>query len=71
MAQDRPLADLAAVLDRSFPGWIIVADPRLAREPLTGIYALSDPKAALRAMAEAQGAKLREISPWVLVVSRR
>ena len=71
VAQDRPLADLAAVLDRSFAGWIIVTDPRLAREPLTGIYTLSDPKAALRAMAEAQGAKLREISPWVLVVSRR
>ena len=71
VAQDRPLAELAAVLDRYFEGWIIVADPRLAREPLTGIYTLSDPKAALGAMAEAQGAKLREISPWVLVVSRR
>ena len=71
VAQDRPLADLAAELDRYFEGWIFVADPGLSREPLTGIYTLSDPKAALRAMAEAQGAKLREISPWVLVVSRR
>ena len=71
VAQNRPLGELVAVLDRYFDGWIVVADAELAREPLTGIYALSDPKAALRAMVATQGATLREVSPWILVVSRR
>ena len=71
VAQNRPLRELVAVLNRYFDGWIVVTDAELAREPLTGIYALSDPKAALRAMAATQGAQMREVSPWVLVVSRR
>ena len=71
VAQNQPLAELVSVLDRYFDGWIIVADPGLAEQPLTGIYRLSDPKAALRAMAETQGATVREISPWVLVLSRQ
>ena len=70
VAQNQPLAELVAVLDRYFDGWIIVADRSLAKQPLTGIYTLTDPKAALQAMAQTQGATLREISPWVLVLSR-
>lgn len=70
-AQHRPLGELVAVLDRYFDGIIIVADPQLAEAPMTGLYKLSDPEAALRAMAEAQGARVRKVSPWVLVLSRR
>ncbi|WP_422367408.1 FecR family protein [Pelagibius sp.] len=71
VAQNQSFAELAAVLDRYFDGWIVIADADLARQPLTGIYTLSDPRAALRAMARTQGATLREVSPWILVVSRR
>ena len=71
VAQNRPFGELVTVLERYFDGWIVVTDAELAQEPLTGIYLLSDPKAALRAMAATQGATLRQVSPWVLVVSRR
>ncbi|WP_162906593.1 FecR family protein [Algihabitans albus] len=70
-AQHRPLGELVAILDRYFDGVIIIADPQLIRAPMTGLYKLSDPKAALEAMAAAQGAKVREVSPWILVLSRR
>ena len=71
VAQHRPLGELIDVLNRYFNGVIIVADPQLAQRPMTGIYRLSDPKVALHAMADAQGATIREISPWILVLSSR
>ena len=71
VAQDQPLNELVDVLDRYFAGTIIIADRKLARAPLTGIYNLSDPKAALLAMAQAQGAQVRQVSPWILVLSSR
>ncbi|MGP1254435.1 MAG: FecR family protein [Kiloniellales bacterium] len=67
-AQHRPLGELVGVLNRYFDG-IIIVDPRLAQAPMTGLYKLSDPKAALHAMADAQGATVREVSPWILVLS--
>lgn len=68
-AADQPVRDAVAILNRYFDGWIIVADASLGRQPLTGVYALSDPRAAVRAIAEAQGARVRELSPWLLILS--
>lgn len=68
-AADQPVRDAVAILNRYFDGWIIVADDSLGRQPLTGVYTLSDPKAAVRAIAEVQGAKVRELSPWLLILS--
>ena len=41
----------------------------LARQPLTGVYGLSDPTSAIRAIAGAQGVSVYQLSPWVLVIS--
>ncbi|UKV13200.1 FecR domain-containing protein [Thalassospiraceae bacterium SW-3-3] len=69
IAKDQSVAEIVETVDRYFDGWILISDDALAREPLTGIYNLEDPKAALAAIADAQGAILREISPWVLMLS--
>jgi transmembrane sensor len=70
VAKDQTIRDAAAMLNRYFDGWIVVADDELGRQPLTGVYSLSNPRASLAAIARVQGATVREISPWLLVISK-
>lgn len=69
IAQDQPLGDVVDRLRRYFNGTILITDDALANRSVTGVYRLSDPIPALRAIAKAQNAVVREITPWVLVVS--
>ncbi|MBX3454674.1 FecR family protein [Ferrovibrio sp.] len=69
VAKNQTIREAAAALNRYFDGWIIVADDNLGRQPLTGVYALSNPRASLAAIARVQGATVHEISPWLLVIS--
>ncbi|WP_340115248.1 FecR domain-containing protein [Pelagibius sp. 7325] len=68
IAQDRPMGEVIDALRRYYRGSIILTDGSLAGLPVTGIYNLSDPEEALRAVAEAHGAKVRQITPWVVVI---
>ncbi|WP_417823015.1 FecR family protein [Thalassospira lucentensis] len=70
-AKDQSFAEMVETLDRYFDGWILITDDALAAAPLTGFYDLTDPKAALKVMADAQGAEVQEISQWILMVSPR
>ena len=70
VAKDQTIRAAAAALNRYFEGWIVVADDELGRQPLTGVYSLSNPRASLSAIARVQGATVREISPWLLVISK-
>lgn len=70
VARDRSVADLVDELRRYHRGTIVIADGGLARERVTGVYNLSDPAIALRAVASAHGATVRQISPWLVVISR-
>lgn len=70
VARDRSVADLVDELRRYHRGTIVIADGGLARERVTGVYNLSDPAIALRAVASAHGATVRQISPWLAVISR-
>ena len=71
VVRDRPLADAVDDLRRYYAGLIVVTDDALKARRLSGVYNLDDPVAALTAMAGAHGAVVRQISPWVLVVSQR
>lgn len=70
VAGDRTISDLVDELRRYHPAMIVIADGGLARERVTGVYNLADPPAALRAVASAHGARVREISPWLVVLTR-
>jgi transmembrane sensor len=70
LATDRTVADVVDELRRYHRGTIIIADGALARERITGVYKLADPPTALRAVASAHGASVRQITPWVIVLSR-
>ena len=70
IAQDQPLRDVLDRLRRYHAGAIVVTDGSLAEQPVTGVYDLGKPATALRAIARSQNAVVREITPWLLVVSR-
>ncbi|MBO1324296.1 FecR family protein [Acetobacter sp. TBRC 12305] len=66
-------ATFSEAMDRIGPyygGKIFVADRSLNGGKVTGVYNLSAPEAALKAMADTQGATLRHITPWIIVISR-
>lgn len=70
IAQDQPLGEVLDRLQRYHAGAIVVTDDSLTDQPVTGVYDLGKPVAALRAIARSQNAVVREITPWLLIVSR-
>ena len=70
VARDRSVADIVDELKRYHRGAVVIADDGLARERVTGVYNLADPSAALRAVASAHAATVREMTPWLVVISR-
>lgn len=69
LANDRSVAEVVDDLRPYFDGLLVLRGDRLAAQPLTGVYRLADPAAALEAIAAAQGAAVYRISPWLLVVA--
>lgn len=71
IVRDRPVARVVEALRPYAPEMILLTDDSLARQPLTGIYDLRRPRAALDAIAAAQGARVIEITPWILLLSKK
>ncbi|MEM9157655.1 MAG: FecR domain-containing protein [Verrucomicrobiota bacterium] len=69
LARDRPLSDVVESLRRYYSGVIILQGEALGQKRVTGVYKIDDPAAALRALASSAGAEVRQVSPWVIVVS--
>lgn len=67
--RNRPLGDAVNEIRRYFPGKIVVTDAALEGLPTTGVFNAADPEGALRGIAQAQGAKVRRLSPWLLILS--
>jgi len=67
VARKMPLADFLAELDRYRHGFL-AADPRVAAQPVSGVYQLGDIDATLRFLARAQGLSLRyRTRYWITV----
>lgn len=67
-ARERPVADLVAEIRHYYSGLIILRGERLAAQPITGIFDMSDPARALGLIAASQNAELYRFSSWVLVL---
>jgi transmembrane sensor len=67
--KNRPLSEAVNEIRRYFPGRIVVTESSLEQQPTTGVFDMKDPEAALRGLAQAHGATVRRVSPWLLVVS--
>ena len=70
IASDEPVAEVIDRLRPYYSGAILLIDDELAAQTVTGVYSLDDPPAALKAITEAHGAKLRQVSPWLVVISK-
>lgn len=69
--QDATVADVISVLQRHQHARIAVVDGELSRARVTGVYDLSDPQRALRALVAPQGGHVRQFTPLLQVVSSR
>lgn len=69
VVKNRPVGEVVDALRPYFDGLVVLRGATLADQPLTGVYNLSDPVEALRAVAQAQGASMHRISPWLIVIS--
>lgn len=68
---DGSFGDIVETLGRHLPGALVVADRSLNRQAITGVFDLTQPVDALRTLAESQKAVVTEITPYLLIVSRR
>lgn len=68
ITKNTPLSNLAATLDRRFPGRIVITDSRLAAARVSGVFSLDDPIATLRLAAGLHGGNVTA-APFLAVVS--
>lgn len=69
VVKDRTVADVVEALQPYYRGVVILRGETLAEQPVTGLYDLTNPVAALQAIADAVGAETYQLSPWVLVIA--
>ena len=69
VAIDRRLSDVLADLRRYYAGTIILTGEALAQRSVTGVFDVSDPAAAAGVIVKPHGGKVRQITPWVIVIS--
>jgi transmembrane sensor len=69
VAQDQSLREAIDQLRRYYAGTILLTNASLGEKRVTGAYNLADPEDALRGLARAHGARVRRITPWILMIS--
>ncbi len=69
IAQREVATALIARIARWIPGRVLVADPFIGQERISGIFDLNDPVRALEAAVQPTGARVRQIASVLTVVS--
>lgn len=69
IVENAAFADVIDAIGRHHSGLIVIADASLQQRRVTGVYDLSNPSRALRALAGPYGSVVRELTPYMLVVS--
>lgn len=69
IADQEPVAVLVAKIGRWIPGRIVVLDPNVAQQRVSGLFDLSDPHRALEAIVHPAGAQVRFLSRYLTVIS--
>jgi transmembrane sensor len=64
------VAQVLAEIGRYHRGYIVLRDPELATRMVSGTYDLTRPVEAARAVMEAMGGRLIEITPFLAVATR-
>jgi transmembrane sensor len=67
--KDRPVGEVLEGLRPWYRGYIAVRGPGLTARRVTGIYDLRDPEAALAAIAKVHPLRVRQVTPWMKIVT--
>ncbi|MEE4450546.1 FecR family protein [Novosphingobium resinovorum] len=67
--QDKPMSEVIEALRPWYGGMIVVRSDTLAQRRVTGVYDLRNPAGAMTALAKAYGGHVRQITPWLLILS--
>jgi len=71
VVHEASVAEVVAELGRHQSGVIVVYDRSLDAQTVSGVFDLSQPHEALNALAESQGARLTQFTPYLQVISLR
>ena len=69
LIESATVGDLVETLRRYRSGAIVITDDTLAAKQVTGVFDLTDPVRALKTMVEPHAGRVREITPWLVIVS--
>jgi transmembrane sensor len=69
IVENAPLIDVVETIGRYHPGIVLVASNALREKRVTGVYDLGDPRSALRILSAPYGGTVRELTPWLLMLS--
>ncbi|WP_334377130.1 FecR family protein [Bradyrhizobium sp. AZCC 1719] len=69
IAEKEAVSALVARIGRWIPGRIVMADPFIGSQRVSGIFDLNDPKRALEAVVHPAGARVRQVSSFLTIVS--
>jgi len=69
IADQNRIDAVVAEISRWHEGRVVIADWNLAASRVSGLYDLSDPLAALQAVVSPYGGRVRQITPWLTVLS--
>ena len=69
VAERETVSAVVAKIARWHRGRIMIAGPNFGSRRISGVFDLHDPVAALEAVVHPHGGKVRQISPWLTVVS--
>ncbi|MGQ8631989.1 FecR family protein [Agrobacterium sp. DKPNP3] len=69
IAERETVSALVARIGRWIPGRIVIADPFIADMRVSGVFDLNNPLVALQAVVHPAGARVRQISSFVTVIS--
>lgn len=69
IADREPVAVLIARIRRWCPGHVIVADPAIGEQRVSGLYDLSEPRRALEAVVLPAGGRVHHVSSYLTVIA--
>lgn len=70
LAEKEPLSALVARIGRWVPGKIVILDPSIGSQRVSGLFDLTDPQRALEAAVLPAGGRVRQASSFLTVISR-
>lgn len=69
VAERETVASVAARIARWHRGRVIVADPRFGNRRISGVFDVRNPVSALEAVVHLHGGTVRQLSPWLTIIS--